>query len=107
MPRNEFQARDHDETEEPIITPEVLERVSERILKEPNKEFRARDWENPEPEVEDLSQEVDPVEDDPHEWPEATRKPLKAGLSRPSLATTVRHIAEIYEAKDQPIRFTR
>lgn len=57
----------------------------------PRNEFKAGDWEDPE--YEDLSHEIEPVEADPEE---ATATPTLADLRKESGATTTEaHIAEI------------
>jgi hypothetical protein len=53
--------------------------------------------EGPAPEHEDLSQEVHPVEEDPHMWPKGSLADLR-GI--PGGATTQAHIAERYSNED-------
>lgn len=50
--------------------------------------------------VEAASQEVYPVEEDPHAWPAATRPALEQLRRVPGLSTTQRHIAEKYGIED-------
>lgn len=56
--------------------------------------------EGPAAEHEDLSQEVDPIEDDPHMWPRGSLADLR---SEPGFSTTRSHIAERYSSEDNVI----
>lgn len=53
--------------------------------------------EGPAAEHEDLSQEVHPVEEDPHMWPRGSLADLR---QRPGFSTTQSHIAERYSNED-------
>jgi hypothetical protein len=56
--------------------------------------------EEPTPVHEDLSQEIEPVEVDPHMWPTGSLADLR---SEPGFSTTRSHIAERYSDEDNVI----
>src|SRR4051794_32432859 len=101
MPRNEFENHDKLEGFTDLQIKDMLERGEcttndVRIHRglPPVREVPGS------PEHEDLSQEVHPVEEDPHMWPAATRSALADLRKVPGLSTTRRHIAERYGIED-------
>lgn len=65
----------------------------------PRNEFKAGDFREEDPALEEeaLSQEVVPVEDDPHQWPTATLAELR---KTPGFTTTAEH----FNSKDEPLQ---
>lgn len=89
MPRNEFM--DHEEEESPdfdLVIVRDAKGFPIDIVKAPRNNHPGKG------EHEDLSQEVPPLEEDPHMWP-AEARPTLADLRRaPGATTTEAHIAE-------------
>ena len=86
MPRNEFQAGDHQEEYNNF---ELVVERDEDGLPVIKKVYPGKGSN------EDSDLEVAPVEDDPHMWPEDVREPTLAELRKSGNSTTAAHLQDL------------